>query len=100
MSLGNFLWTTVSKVTFANGSVVAGWGKGKFRDGSQSKCKDDELEFTIGDDQYVLLDNKLYMIPDLLDMLSKANGGVPQICYYKISQGPDGKWTFQQDWGL
>ena len=88
------------KVTFAAGSVLAGWGKGKFRDGSQNKCKDDELEFICGATEHALLDNKLYLIPDLLDMQLKANADGAKICYYMISQSPDGTWDFQQDRGI
>ena len=84
-------------MTFPAGSILAGWGKGKFRDGSEQKCKDNELEFTCGAETYGMMDNKLNLLTDLLTAEQKVKSQHPKLCYHTIKQDPSGGWEFLQD---
>ncbi|CAK8998958.1 unnamed protein product [Durusdinium trenchii] len=80
-------------VTIANGSVLAGWGKGKFRERGQKPCDENELEFLCTSETMVHIDNKCLSLSDLLDSEKES----AKVAYYKVSKDPDGKWNFKQD---
>lgn len=54
-------------MTFAFGSVLAGFGKGKFRDGSAQAAESGEVEFTCSCDAYGVLDNKPMTFAEMMD---------------------------------
>ena len=80
-------------MTIANGSVLAGWGKGKFRERGQKPCDENELEFLCTPETMVHIDNKCLSLSDLLDSEKES----AKVAYYKVSKDPDGKWNFKQD---
>ena len=85
-------------MTFAFGSVLAGFGKGKFRDGSAQAAESGEVEFTCSCDAYGVLDNKPMTFGEMMDQ-EKSKGVVAQMCYHKVVQEPSGKWDFEQEMG-
>ena len=84
-------------MTFAYGAVLCGWGRGKFRDGAEKKCGDEELEFLCDSNALVLLDNKMWLLSDLLNSEKQAKPTGAKLCYYTVSQEPNGDWTMKQD---
>lgn len=79
------------------GSVLAGWGRGKFRDGADKPAGENELEFFGSAEGWGLLDNKLASFADLMVAQEKLKTYGAKLCYHTVSKDPSGSWIFAQD---
>ena len=86
-----------TEVTLPYGSVLGGWGRGKFREKGQKPCEENEMEFQCAPDMAALLDNKCFKLSELLDSEKQSQPEGPKVAYHKVSLDPTGVWTFDQD---
>lgn len=84
-------------MTLQFGSVLCGWGKGKFREKGQKPCDENEIEFVATADMVVLFDNKCCNLSEILDSDKSSQTEGARVAYHKVSQDPSGTWTFNQD---
>ena len=76
------------------GLILAGWGKGKFRE----VTADMEIEFNPDLNTVTILDGKFATIAELLEFAKTEKPELKRaLNYYTSKQEPDGEWKLTQD---
>lgn len=88
-----------SQVTLGAGLILAGWGKGKFREvtGDKPGNPESELSYNPTPDTLAILDGRFGTISDLLDYAKTAKPENVKMCYHTVKQEPNGEWKITQD---
>ena len=87
------------QVTLPFGTVLAGWGKAKFREMSAEAPMKSESEilFEVTGDTLGILDNKTATVSELLTHAKSSKPNNAKICYHKCQQQPDSTWKLEKD---
>ena len=90
------------KVTLAEGMVLCGWGKAKFRELTTDKPLDSDTEILFEADATTVgvLDNKYGTVADFLGAAKVMKPNTVKVCYHKCTQDPEGNWILVKDFWL
>ncbi|CAJ1427550.1 unnamed protein product [Effrenium voratum] len=92
---------TGGKVSLNFGMVVAGWGKGKFRERTVDNPRQSgELEFLVRADDLLLVDGKVDNASSILSQNKAKKLEACKISYHACKQNPDTTWEIKQEGGV
>ena len=91
-------WAITAQVALAEGMVLRGFGKAKFREAPAGDLDPDvDIMFEVSSESFGILDNVASSFGDMLTEASKKKPDNCRICYHKAEKDPEDAWNIVKD---